>query len=56
MCPFLFTYALKFKNILHLHRFCNKLKFKHLYILKKTKGEPLGFTRPKMRDLPSEVF
>ena len=45
-------YALKLKNSLHLHRFYNLFVIKQLQSQKNQKGEPLGFTRPKIHILP----
>ena len=45
-------YALKLKNSLHLHRFYNLFVIKQLQRQKNQKGEPLGFTRPKIHILP----
>ena len=45
-------HTIKLKNILHLHRFYNLFVIKQLQSQKNQKGEPLGFTRPKIHILP----
>ncbi len=47
-----YPYHLKLKNILHLHRFFISFIINQLQCQEKRKGEPLGFTKPKIPILP----